>query len=70
MKQGSRLSPDLRAACDKRPKPTKPNELWEADLTYIQEAYIDYNRRRIHSSLGYMTPYEFLARVKVTQHDG
>ncbi|MGB9023474.1 MAG: integrase core domain-containing protein [Candidatus Bathyarchaeia archaeon] len=36
----------------------------------IQEAYIDYNQRRIHSSLGYMTPYEFLARVKVTQHEG
>ena len=36
----------------------------------LQEAYIDYNQRRIHSSLGYMTPYEFLARVKVTQHDG
>jgi len=25
----------LRAAYDKRPKPTRPNELWEADLTYI-----------------------------------
>ena len=24
-----------RAAYDKRPKPTRPNELWEADLTYI-----------------------------------
>ena len=25
----------LRAAYDRRPKPTKPNELWETDLTYI-----------------------------------
>jgi transposase InsO family protein len=25
----------LRAAYDKRPKPTRPNELWETDLTYI-----------------------------------
>jgi putative transposase len=36
----------------------------------LQEARIDYNQRRIHSSLGYTTPYEFLAKVKVTQHDG
>ena len=35
----------------------------------LQEAYIDYNQKRIHSSLGYITPYEFLAKVKVTQHD-
>jgi len=35
----------------------------------LQEAYIDYNQKRIHSSLRYMTPYELLARVKVTQHD-
>jgi putative transposase len=25
----------LRATYDRRPKPTKPNELWETDLTYI-----------------------------------
>jgi len=25
----------LRAAYDRRPKPTRPNELWETDLTYI-----------------------------------
>jgi len=25
----------LRAAYDRRPKPTKPNELWETDLTYV-----------------------------------
>jgi len=25
----------LRAAYDRRPKPTKPNELWETELTYI-----------------------------------
>jgi putative transposase len=25
----------LRAAYDRRPRPTKPNELWETDLTYI-----------------------------------
>jgi hypothetical protein len=25
----------LSAAYDKRPKPARPNELWESDLTYI-----------------------------------
>jgi transposase InsO family protein len=36
----------------------------------IEEAFVDYNRRRIHSSLGYLTPMEYLdawkrGRVKV-----
>jgi hypothetical protein len=35
----------------------------------LQEAHIAYNQKRIHSSLGYITPHEFLAKVKVTQHD-
>jgi hypothetical protein len=25
----------LRNAINRRPKPTRPNELWESDLTYI-----------------------------------
>lgn len=33
----------------------------------IQEAFIDYNQRRIHSALKYMTPYEYLEKLKVTQ---
>jgi putative transposase len=33
----------------------------------MQEAYVDYNQRRIHSALGYLTPYEYLAKIKVTQ---
>jgi len=49
---------------------TLENRYFQEASEAIQEAYIDYNQRRIHSSLGYMTPYEFLARVKVTQHDG
>jgi transposase InsO family protein len=41
----------------------------EAEMA-IEEAFADYNRRRIHSSLGYLTPMEYLAawkrgRVKV-----
>jgi putative transposase len=33
----------------------------------IQEAYVDYNQRRIHSALGYLTPYEYLAKITVTK---
>jgi len=33
----------------------------------IQEAFIDYNQKRIHSALKYMTPYEYLEKLKVTQ---
>jgi putative transposase len=33
----------------------------------IQEAYLDYNQHRIHSALGYLTPYEYL--LKVTKND-
>jgi putative transposase len=34
----------------------------EAD-TAIAEAFVDYNQRRPHSSLGYLTPYEFMSRL-------
>lgn len=29
----------------------------------IAEAFVDYNRNRPHSSLGYKTPYEFLTGI-------
>jgi transposase InsO family protein len=35
----------------------------------IQEAYLDYNQHRIHSALGYQTPYEYLTNIKVTQNE-
>ncbi len=35
----------------------------------IQEAYLDYNQHRIHSALGYLTPYEYLTKIKVTKND-
>jgi putative transposase len=35
----------------------------------IQEAYLDYNQNRIHSALSYQTPYEYLAKIKVTQNE-
>jgi putative transposase len=31
----------------------------------ISEAFIDYNERRPHSALGYLSPYEFLSRLGV-----
>ena len=38
------------------------NSYQEADAA-ISEAFLDYNQRRPHSSLGYMSPYEFLSRL-------
>jgi putative transposase len=35
----------------------------------LQEAYLDYNQNRIHSALGYITPLEYLAKIKVTEND-
>ena len=35
----------------------------QAEAT-IRDAFIDHNRDRIHSSLGYMTPYEFISKWK------
>jgi putative transposase len=36
----------------------------EAD-SHIVEAFVDYNERRPHSALGYMSPYEFVSRIAV-----
>jgi hypothetical protein len=47
-------------------RPTVINSLIET----IAATTIVVALRRINSSLGHMTPYECLARVKVTQHDG
>lgn len=45
-----------------------PNEFrnyQEAEIA-ISKAFIDYNERRPHSSLGYKTPYEFLNEWRLT----
>jgi transposase InsO family protein len=39
------------------------NTYQEAEIA-IRDAFIDYNRDRIHSSLGYLTPYEFISKWK------
>ncbi len=31
----------------------------EAEVA-VEEAFVDYNRNRMHSALDYMTPYEYL----------
>jgi putative transposase len=40
------------------------NSFQNADKA-ISEAFIDYNQRRPHSALGYLSPYEFLSRLGV-----
>lgn len=38
----------------------------EAELA-IRDAFTDYNENRIHSALGYQTPYEFISKWKMQQ---
>jgi transposase InsO family protein len=44
--------------------PNEFNSFQEAQRA-IEEAFIDYNQRRPHSALGYMSPCEFLSRIGV-----
>ena len=46
---------------------TRDFQTFQEAAETIQEAYIDYNQHRIHSALGYQTPYEYL--LKVTKND-
>ena len=39
----------------------------EAELA-IRDAFTDYNKNRIHSALGYLTPYEFISKWKMQQY--
>ena len=52
-------------------KTLKKEYIWPFDFNTYQEAeaairnaFVDYNRDRIHSSLGYLTPYEFISKWK------
>lgn len=52
-------------------KTLKKDYIWPYDFrTYqvaeaaIRDAFVDYNRDRIHSSLGYLTPHEFVSKWK------
>lgn len=52
-------------------KSLKKEYIWTMDFQDYQQAeaaikgaFVDYNQNRIHSSLGYVTPYEFIASLK------
>lgn len=60
-------TPEQNGAIESFHKTIKKEYVWPSDFQSFQEAekaianaFIDYNRNRIHSSLGYFTPYEFL----------
>jgi putative transposase len=60
-------TPEQNGAIESFHKNLKKEYVWPCDFQNFQEAekaigkaYIDYNKYRIHSSLGYFTPYEFL----------
>lgn len=40
----------------------------EAELA-IRDAFLDYNQKRIHSALRYLTPYEFISKWKMQQEE-
>ncbi len=63
----ARSTPEQNAHIESFHKTVKKEYLWPRDFQIYQdaeealkEAFVDYNRYRIHSSLGYLTPYEFL----------
>ena len=60
-------TPEQNGAIESFHKTLKKEYIWPSDFQNFQEAdraigkaYIDYNKYRIHSALGYFTPYEFL----------
>src|SRR5690606_11623549 len=55
-------------------KTLKKEYVWPYDFSTYQEAeaairdaFVDYNQYRIHSSSGYLTPYEFTSKWKQEQ---
>jgi transposase InsO family protein len=48
---------------------TRDFQTFQEAAEAIQEAYVDYNQHRIHSALGYLAPYEYLGKLKVTKND-
>lgn len=67
-----RNTPEQNGHIESFHKTLKKEYLWPRDLNNYQEAEIviggaftDYNAKRIHSSLGYKTPYEFLSEWRV-----
>ncbi len=63
-----RNTPEQNGHIESFHKTLKREYIWVNDFQNYQEAeiavsnaFIDYNRNRIHSALGYKTPYEFLS---------
>ena len=55
-------------------KTIKKEYIWSNDFqnyqeaeSVIRDAFVDYNQNRIHSALGYLTPYEFISKWKMQQ---
>jgi putative transposase len=55
-------------------KTLKKEYIWSNDFQNyqkaelaIRDAFTDYNKNRIHSALGYLTPYEFISKWKMQQ---
>jgi len=55
-------------------KTLKKEYIWSNDFQNYQEAesairnaFLDYNQNRIHSSLQYLTPYEFISKLKMKE---
>lgn len=58
-------------------KTLKKEYIWSNDFqnyhkeaeSAIRDAFVDYNQNRIHSSLRYLTPYEFISKWKMQQEE-
>lgn len=55
-------------------KTLKKEYIWPNDFQNYQEAesairdaFVDYNQNRIHSALRYLTPYEFISKLKMSK---
>jgi putative transposase len=64
-------TPEQNAYIEAFHKTLKREYVWPYDFKSFQEAeaeianaFIDYNQKRPHSSLGYLSPYEFIARSR------
>jgi putative transposase len=64
-------TPEQNAYIEAFHKTLKREYVWPYDFKSFQEAeaqiayaFIDYNQRRPHSALGYMSPYEFVSQLR------
>ena len=67
-------TPEQNGHIESFQKTLKKEYIWSNDFQNYQEAelairdaFTDYNKNRIHSALGYLTPYEFISKWKMQQ---